>query len=261
MFDVRISFECLPSPGKSMTTTSRTTRVHRHAATEPRVRGWWLVVLGLVAAAVYIIGSQYWTWRAENWLIYNGVPITALVESSSGMRAPGSKHDPEASVGLKYEYQGVDYLNYGYLGGREEPIVVKSTVPIRIDPADPNRWTYRTEPAPLLKSFVAIWTLLPLTVLGLAGGLWSWWRMMSLYRSGRRDIAVVVDARHASLAPASRLVRCTIPTATEGERVVTVYVPRGVRPQPGDELPVIHNDKGRAVAVAWMEEENQEIGK
>lgn len=236
-----------------MSTTAPDHPVALRAATEPRVRGWWLVVAGLLAAALYVVGTAYWSWRTENQLIDHGTPVTALIVGGSGMRAAGSVHAPEASVGLKYEVNGVDYLNYGYLGGRKDPIVVGTNVDIRVDPADPNVWTARTEPAPLLKQFVAVWTLLPLTLLAFLGGGWAWWRTLSLYRKGRRDIALVVDVRHASLAPASRLVRCTIPDATEAERVVTIYVPRGVRPRPGDELHVVHNDRGRAVAVEWID--------
>ncbi len=233
-------------------TTASTRSPSWPAAIEPRVRGWWLVVLALVLAVVYIVGSAWWTWRYENWLMRDGTPVTALIDRGGGIRAAGSRHAPQSQVWLKYKVDGVDYEATGYLGGRTEVIVVKSTVPIRVDPTNPEKWTARTEPAELMKNFVAVWTMVPLIAIALLGGCWAWWRTLSLYRKGTRDTAIVVDARYASLAPASRLVRCTIP-ATGSDRVVTVYVPKRVAAEPGDELPVIHNGAGRAIAVDWME--------
>ncbi|HEV7302140.1 MAG TPA: hypothetical protein VGN72_22575 [Tepidisphaeraceae bacterium] len=243
-----MTLDILPPPPRPLSS-----EVRARATTEPRVRGWWLAIIGIALVAAYFAYGQVNAWRKENQLLTVGVPVDAVVLSSfDNLSVAGTKVPPETTVNLTYEYEGVTHNVIGPLLGRVEPIVIKSTVPLRIDPKNPKLWTGRTQPSSLAAALVAAWTLAPLALLSLAGGLWTRRQLLSLYRDGQPSTASVVEVRHAALAPASQLVRCTL---TDGgdNRVASVYLPSGhPSVSAGDEVPVIHKGPARMVAAGWF---------
>ena len=244
-----MTIDTLPSPPRPLTS-----EVRRRATTEPRVRGWWLAIIGISLVAAYFAYGQVGAWRKENHLLNEGLRIDAIVQSSYDLiKVAGAKVPPETTVNLTYEHDGRTYDVTGPLPGRTEPIVIKSTVPLHIDPRNPKIWTGRSQPSSLAAALVAAWTLAPLALLSLAGGLWSRRQLMKLYREGKRGTAAVVEVRHAALAPAAQLVRCTLADGGDN-RVASVYLPSGHPPvSAGDEIPVIHNGPARIVAAGWFQ--------
>ena len=138
--------ETLPPPPRPLTP-----RVRRRAWAEPHVRFWWLAAAALVAAGVYMFIVNYVAWRREAWLIRNGTLVQAKLERSGGEVLAGRPVEPEQGVLLSFDWNGRKHETWGTLRGRAPKVIIltKSTVAIRVDPADPDRWTYRKEPPSL----------------------------------------------------------------------------------------------------------------
>jgi hypothetical protein len=226
--------------------------------TEPRVRFWWLIALGVFLAGAYVAGREVALWRHEVDLIRNGTPVQAEVRRANGYSSPGKQLPPDAVVDLRYFVNGKQYEKTGFLRGRTEHIAVRKTVPIRVNPTDPDDWSGAVTPAVLWQQLTGALVALPV-FLGLAvvsvlrrrGALRAW-------RRGEARAALVVESRHTALAPRSRLVRCT-PAGTEDNRVVDVFVPHlsGAELKAGDVLWVVY-PPGRAggarpYAAAWFD--------
>src|SRR5688572_20913731 len=139
--------EVLPSPPRPLTA-----RVRRRAWAEPHVRFWWLAAAALMAAAVYMGVVAYLAWRRELWLVRNGTLVQAKIEQSAGETVAGRPITPEMPVLLSFDWNGQPRRTWGLLEGRgpKEVILSKSSVPIRVDPENPDRWTYRKEPPGLV---------------------------------------------------------------------------------------------------------------
>jgi hypothetical protein len=219
---------------------------------EPRVRVWWIALLAVLGVAIYFISVQVISWKDENRLLREGVQIDALVEAANGVSTKGHLQKGNAVLNLAYDYNGKHFRVEGILPGRTEVIIVKKTVPIRIDPQDPSNWTGRRQPSSLGTALVAVWAIAPLVLISLLGGWIATARLIKLWRRGSTNRAVVVDARHAALAPRSRMIRCMLADGRD-KRIYRVYAPPGMAElRKGDELTIIHNTSGNAVAVDWF---------
>src|SRR6266404_1472404 len=133
-----------PAPPRDVTA-----RVGRRAWADPRVRFWWLAGFVLVGVAAYLLVSRYLAWRLDSRLVESGTVINATVLQADESVAKGKTVSGDKSVRLSYDVDGRSYeVSAPYLAGRasEEFIVVGTTIPIRVDPADPTRWTPRQRP-------------------------------------------------------------------------------------------------------------------
>ena len=129
---------------------------------EPRVRFWWAAALVLAVAGAYFLVTQTMDWLEELKVVRQGTPVTATVVAVGEGEVEGVGNLPPSShVKLKYTYQNVDYGVDGFLEGRKEPISPKQLVPVKIDPAAPEHWTYLTEAPPMLRAFLSTIILLP----------------------------------------------------------------------------------------------------
>jgi hypothetical protein len=228
--------------------------------TEPRVRFWWLMALGIFLIGAYVAGREVVLWRHEVDLIRNGTPVEAEVRRANGYSSPGKQLPADAVVDLRYFIDGKQYDKTGYLRGRTEHIAVRKPVPIRVNPKDPEDWTGAVEPAVLWQQLTGALVALPVFLVLALVALLRQRSALRAWRDGEARAALVVAARHAALAPKSRLVRCT-PAGGEDNRVVDVYVPtlpHGAEVKPGDTLWVVY-PPGRAAggarpyAAAWFD--------
>ena len=234
-----------------------TPRARRRVWAEPHVRFWWALTLVVLGIGVYVGTTQWLVWSREVRLIRSGRVVDAEIMTASGLSSRWQQLPPNVVVTIKYEVDGKVYDQMGYLKGRTEFIQVRSKVPIRIDPADPDQWTARTEPAWLLQELTGAIVVLPVFV-ALAGvTLLQRARVARVWRDGEATRAIVVDSRQTALAPRSRLVRCT-PADARDNRVVQVYVPAGAASglHPAEELWLLFPPGGRGnpVAAAWFEQ-------
>lgn len=233
-----------------------TPHVRRRAWSEPHVRSWWLLTAALLLIGAYVAGREWRVWSREVQLIRSGQVVDAEITSAAGLSSPWQQLPPDSLVTLRYDVDGKRYNQTGYLKGRTEYIRVRSRVPVRIDPSNPDQWTARNEPARLAQQLTGAAVVLPVfLVMGAVSG-WQRARLLRLWRDGEAVSAIVVESRQTALAPRSRLLGCT-PEHAGDNRVVQVYVPHG-SPEaalaPGEALGLIFppGGRGRPVAAAWF---------
>ena len=277
--------QTLPPPPRPFTP-----RVRRRAWAEPHVRFWWLAAAALLAAGLYMGVVAYVAWRREVWLVRNGTVVQAKVEQSAGETVAGRPISPESGVLLSFDWNGQRRQTWGVLEGQspKEVILTKSTVPIRVDPENPDRWTYRKEPPGLMADLLGAALALALAPLALLTSVALRRGVLRTWRDGEAAEAVVVARHGTALAPRARAVRCA-PTdstpeaeppegnaeesdaaageaaargehrgqshAQPGGRVHTVYVPLRHTEAGEDLLRVILPPRagGRPLAAAWFE--------
>ncbi|HZL37480.1 MAG TPA: DUF3592 domain-containing protein [Tepidisphaeraceae bacterium] len=230
--------------------------MRRRILAEPRVRFWWLAgcVLGAMGVALVIGGLR--TRAHEAWLIDDGVLLNSNVYFANGESVKNRPQPPDSSVQIRFTWHGNPYGPQArFLPGRHEPIVTGSTLPVHVNPENPEDWTWLAEPMPLFTHVLSGAITLPIAVLALAVAWLVYWRTLRVWREGEARQALVVDGRTTALAPFSRALRVTL--ADEADpRIFTVYVPRRLSSlSPGDTIWIIRHDqiRGSTLAAAWFE--------
>jgi hypothetical protein len=236
------------------------------------VRFWWLAAAALVAAGTYMLVVNYVAWRRMVWLIRNGTLVQAKLERSGGEVLAGRPVLPEQGVLLSFDWNGRRHETWGGLDGRapNEVILTKSTVAIRVDPADPDRWTYRKEPPSLMADLLGAVLAFALAPFAMLAAVALRRGVLRTWRDGEAAEAVVVARHGTALAPGTRALKCTAAAprangmdgaaaetepAAGGSRVHTVYVPLRHGDAGEDLLRVIlpPRGNGRPLAAAWFE--------
>src|SRR3954468_24258944 len=140
-----------------------TPHARRQAWLEPRARSWLLVAVSLGLLAAYLLISQYLTYYHDDWLFEHGKRVDALLFRVENSTTPNQKYsnDPVRDVDLRYEFNGKPVVYKGYLysfdGGW---LNVGTTIPIHVDPSDPERFTARQHPVTLMPHLIAGLSLL-----------------------------------------------------------------------------------------------------
>ena len=207
----------------------------RRAWHEPRVHFWWIVALGLLAAAAWIAVQQTIAWNRDAALIRSGTQVDAVVWLW-GARVTGRPIGPEDPATLEFEWNGQPQVLSGQRVVRELPTHSGEIISIYVDPQDPRRWTARAAPPPLGKLMMGAAALVAVAAL-LA--VVSWFKrrgVLSTWRDGEARQAVVVETSQTALAPRSRLLRCALTDGAD-KRLISVYVAhRTATLQKGDRL-------------------------
>ena len=240
-----------PAPPRGLTAAAR-----RRSLLEPRVRFWWLAGLALLAASVYFAATRAMNWVEEVRIVRRGTPVTAVVQRVGQGEVEGQHNlSPSNPVTMLFEFKGKPYYVSGYLEGRQEPISLKDKVSIKIDPADPERWTYRADVPPMTQGLVGAVLVAPFAAGALAVSYLLRGKVLSTLKNGRAVPFVVVDTKQTALAPLSRTVRCT-PLEGVDRRLTSVFVPMKLAdPRPGDVLWLIHppnNPKAAIPALVYV---------
>jgi len=239
-----------PAPPREVTARAR-----RRAWADPHVRFWWLTGLVLVGAGAYLLASRYFAWRQDARLVESGTPVEATVLQADESVARGKTLPGDKPVRLSYEVGERKFeVSAPYLQGRpaEQYIEVGKTVPIRIDPQDPTRWTARQRPAPLGPELIGGAITVSVGALILLLGAAFRTRVVRAWRKGDAVQAVVLSARHTALAPRAWAVRCT-PAEAGDDRVLEVFLPVGSEVGQGTLFWVLAPTGGRVVAARWFE--------
>ncbi len=223
----------------------------RRAWRDPHSRAWFIAAAVVAVIMLWVLGDQTLRWLTERTLIKQGLVVSALVAEANGIpRESFQPKDSEAT--LVFTHEGREYKVAGRLYGRTEPIVVKKNVDIRIDPANPLRWTYRSEPVPLVQELVVGLALLPAAAVLVGIGMWLRRRLISTWRDGNATEALVLETGNSPIAPLSRTVRCVDIHSSE-RRPINVFVPRGRRVAKGDVIWLLVPKSGRPVAAATFQ--------
>jgi hypothetical protein len=129
---------------------------------------------------------------------------------------------------------------------------MKETVQIRVDPDDPQHWTYRTDAPPIMHALLASLLVLPFSLAGLIVAFVHRRGVLRTWRTGVAAQYIVEKVGHSSLAPVSWALYCR---AADGQtaRLVHVFIPRHLgHARPGDVLWLIHPLNKPRAAVAAM---------
>lgn len=241
------------APSCSKPPRAVTARVRRRAWAEPHVRVWWVGALALFVVAMYFLATRYASWLEGVHLIRSGVPLQGKIVEAGGSTMTGKIERGDTWVRVEYAYNGQTYqpLVMTLEGHKtEEPIIVGTSIPIRVDPAHPDRWTPRLTSPPLVQDLIGGLIVLAAAVLVLLLALWRRSRVLRIWREGEIVQAVVLTARHTALAPRAWAVRCT-PVDQEDKRVFNVFVSSGCDVTAGAAAPVLLKS-GRAVAYSAL---------
>lgn len=186
-------------------------------------------------------------------LLSEGVLVDARIESISGgmyKRDRSTQIEADFSFLLPGETERRT-LSKQKLEPRPEakPISRGDTLPIRVDPKNPSKWTDRVTPASWLV-VLAVPLLLtpPAIVLALITATVRK-RMLSLYTDGVRQTATIDEAHRSPLIPGQKMVKLSV-----GGKTLTAAYPDRLGPiAPGDAVEVIVDDPadaGRALVAA-----------
>jgi hypothetical protein len=234
--------------------------ISRRAWTEPRVRFWLFLTAFLLITALALAGQAIAEWRHDDQLIKYGIAIMAEVKQAGQMKLP-FKHPqpPDTIVVLHYTVNGVEHdTRPDKLSGRKvgEFITPGDHIPIRVSATNPDDWTPRTEPVPLIERSMGVDVTLPMAILSGALAFILSRRLAGAWRNGKAIEALVVETRVAGAAPRCRAVRVT-PAAEGDSKIYTVYVPpRLSRLKRGESIMILVRRTGlsTAVAAAWFQE-------
>jgi hypothetical protein len=247
----------LPDPPRELNSVIR-----RRTWTEPRVRLWWVLSLGVLLVTLYIVGSQLATWLSEKRLIDHGTPVEATIDAAHaavvGNVTKGRPMPADSEAELSFDWKSSRQKVRGQLPEfieQKRNVIVGQTVTLHVDPDDPGNWTSRTRPAPLLsRQLIGVSVGLPVVAVLGALAVLKQRRLAEVFRNGPAASAMVVGTGQSAVAPRAKAIRCT-PAESNDKRVFTVYLPAGAGPvAPGDVLTVIRPSQRPepAYAVAWF---------
>jgi hypothetical protein len=219
------------------------------------VRFWWCAGVVLIAAAAILLISRTIAWRQDSRLSVEGTVVDAKILQAEESVAPGKTVAGDKPVKLSYVFNGKTYeVTAPYLEGRpsEKFLIVGSTIPIRVDPNDPTRWTPRESPAPLGPELIGGAITLGIGALVVLLGLWLRSRVLRTWRNARASTAVILEARHTALSPGSWAVRCS-PVEEGDNRVFEVFMRTKADVAEGTAIWILLPDAGRSLAASWFE--------
>lgn len=223
-----------PPPPRVLTAAGR-----RRAWGERPVRIVLTAALVMALVAGFLFMRDLLRWRSVVDLIQNGIAIDAEITRAGGTWVKGQGAWAHEPVTLTYTRDGAQAELRGYLDGQTGRVTVGQKISIRLDPADPRRWTSRTQPPPLLNNLIGFYVALPFLVVLWVGVLLARRGVLRLWRTGHALTAQVERVKASALAPGSQLVTCSL-IGVDDRRLRTVLLPtRQAAVRPGDQLCLI----------------------
>lgn len=205
-----------------------------------------LMVSILTQESIHAKSSAY---RIAHWYRIEHAKIEML-GNTHRHTAYGTPGEPtEGSVSF-VDREGRPHEFKGILHPQDQPIHPQMTIPILVDPANPENWTDQLTVDPLASRLIVGFLLLPLILASLAAAWWMRQRILRLWELGSAEQGIVVESRLIASAPLSRAVHCTLQSGRDA-RLIKVVVPvrNGVH-QPGDVLWIIVPRRGVHPALA-----------
>lgn len=232
--------------------------VRRRLWLEPRVRAWILIaiLMFVVAIGLFVRGLQ--VQAQEQWLIDHGIKVRAIITAANGETVAYKREPPSSPVYVEFPWKGERYETRSarLLDGRKDQnlIQVKSILPIRVNPDDPEEWTWRDEPMPLLSRIIGSFIALPISLLALLIAYLRYLGLARLWNKGQAIDALIVDTRFIASAPRCRLAHVT-PSDESDTRIYTVYLPPSLGDlHRGDSVGIIRSrsQSRKAIGIAWF---------
>lgn len=208
----------------------------------------------LWAVAGYVTASRVRQALLDRRLILEGLPVKARIISANNATTPKRwpRNQPMPAT-----------IRFSLPDGRQVELAVRldakphayamvgEDLQIRVDPSNPRRWTEQTEPSPWSKELIAPALLIPVAVVLTVLTVIRRRSVLKTWQQAPEAVGVVVETRHAAIAPRSRLVRFTLQDGLD-RRVWSVLWPasRDV-PHPGQSIELIcpPNRPSRCIAA------------
>jgi hypothetical protein len=162
--------------------------------------------------------------------------------SESGGAIPHRVIPEDAAWDLKFELDGKTYSITGFPSASNERHYNGDVIPIRVDPNDPNHWTNRLTPPPLVRELIGLLFILPAVVICLLFGLFRGLHLRQISWTGTTGLAQILSLGQSAVAPRSYAVRCAW-ADERSRRIYTVFVPRGIAPKTGDRIEIVASPK------------------
>lgn len=202
---------------------------------EPRVRLWWLAALCVaVIAAILAIQTAIHVSNAGS-LIRAGQQVQARLDKVDNVAREGfrvaASEQPKVEMTVTLP-DGQTRQISGVLRHQKGLLEPGKTVMLRIDRADPSRWSDAMSPPPLMPELLPHMGLGVLAVVLAVVAILARRGVLSVWRNGELHPGLVVETAQSGLAPLSRVVRFTL-RDTRDRRVYSASVPLRLNPQPG----------------------------
>ena len=235
----------VPEPARPVTP-----RVRRRIWAEPVVRGWLLLTIGLVIAALVIAVSSTLEWIRETHVVRNGVRIQAMAWHAGSRHVKGMSLANGAQLEIEYDYNGTKYRATGVLYNTGAQYISQTPFDIRIDPENPAIWTNRIDVPPMVEKMMGVGIMLAVAMVCAMVTLLLRMRQIALWVHGDLVSARIIRRSQSALAPNSVALSCAVRVG-KTERPVIVYVPQSKAPSEQAQSIdlVVSHDRLRALAV------------
>jgi hypothetical protein len=234
-----------------------TLKARRRSWNEPFVRGWWLSTVVLIIIIVWIFTDQmlqarHGAYRLGHWKRIDDAKIEKIgIAALTGYYASAEVlPDMVSTIGYT-DSTGTAHHLAGYLKAQTTGHRPGDKIPILVNPDNPDDWTDRVTPLPLVEQVMATLLLLPLPIIFGAVAIWQRQRVLAIWRKGVERTARVISTKSSAASPRSLVLQCSI-AGNRDDRLVGVTVPRSVgRYKNGDvvSLLTLTNESGRAIAT------------
>ncbi len=211
-------------------------RASRRAWNEPRVYFWWLIGILLLTAAAYLGVEQGLQWASDTSLLRSGKRVDALIWWREGARVKNRPIEYGQTITVVFPWDSREIAAHGRFALRGAQIVTGQTIPIYVDPKNPQHWTAHTKAPSLARQMIGAALLMSVAVVVFIISFALRRRVLITWRDGEAWLAAVIQTQQTALAPRSQVVRCALLESSD-RRAITVYVPRAAASlERGDKL-------------------------
>ncbi|HEX8339566.1 MAG TPA: DUF3592 domain-containing protein [Tepidisphaeraceae bacterium] len=215
------------------------------------VRPWLVLAVLMTLVAIALAAHRYSGTMQQRRLVESGTSVVATVKTIGLVSERQASRDEPRRVRLVYTdpASGREISSEGMLSRKERSRVeLGQKFNVRIDAADPDRWTDRTEPSPLSAELAVPMLMLPVAAVCWAAAWLKKRRVARAARAGGLHTARVVSVRQSPLAPMSKQIGVVLDGP---DRVVRpLYWPAKFGPvHPDDQIDVIAGPRGPVLAA------------
>ena len=119
----------------------------------------------LLAAGVWFIIDGERGYSHDQWLIRDGLKIDAKITVAAADTLPNRIKPADSIVTIEFPWKAGSYSPHARpLEGRKQgdSIITGTTLPIHVNPDNPEDWTWLDTPLPFLTRMIGAWVAAPL---------------------------------------------------------------------------------------------------
>ncbi|MBC7784632.1 MAG: hypothetical protein H7144_12410 [Burkholderiales bacterium] len=226
---------------------------------EINVRPWLGLTILMSLAVVAMAGVQLYSTLQERRLIQSGTVVQAKVLTIGLAKERNAPRDEVQRVVLEFvdPKSGRTIESLGQLPRKPKAQVSQNQIlTIRVDPNDPQVWTERTEPVPILLELTVPLLLFPIALICLAMMIYQRSRVRRTLVDGQTLTGHVVSLQQSAIAPMSKRMGLTVSGDASGSSnlggQIVRYAYWPARNGPivvGDDIKVVVSSSGMVLPV------------